>query len=66
MQEYGWMNLAPWMLRQQYMLIAIAILLEALTVPAWIWTYLDIKKRGSYETIPSDAEEQPIINRSGR
>ena len=66
MQEYGWMNLAPWMLRQQYMLIAIAIFLEALTVPAWIVTYLDIKKRGSYETIPSDAEEQLINNRSGR
>ena len=58
-QEYGWMNLDSWMLRQSYTLIGIAIFLEALTVPAWIRTYLDIKKRASYETIPSNSEEQP-------
>ena len=31
--------------------------MEALTLPSWIWTYLEIKRQNSYERIRVDPEQ---------
>ena len=62
MQEFWWKNLNGMDLT--YKFITILIFVEALTIPAWMWISLEIKKQTSYEEMPSDSEQQPINNQS--
>ena len=55
----------PGMSTQCYEFIPIILGLEALTIPAWIWSYNEIKRQEPYEPISSDQEEQ-LDNRSRR
>ena len=66
MQEFWWGNLYGSDRELTYKFITILIFVEALIIPAWIWISLEIKRQTSYEEIPSDSEQQPILNNHSR
>ena len=57
MQEYWWKDFDTRSLPLANYFLSIIIFMEALTLPSWIWTYLEIKKQNSYERIPMDLEQ---------
>ena len=60
MQEYWWKDFDRQSLPLANYFLSIIIFMEALTLPSWIWTYLEIKKQNSYERIRVDPEQQNI------
>ena len=56
----------PGMGAKCYEFIPIIIGLEAMAIPAWIWTYNEIKRQDTYEPIPSEQDEELINNRTSQ
>lgn len=57
MQEYWWKEFDRRSLPLATYFLSIIIFMEALTLPSWIWTYLEIKRQNSYDRIPTDPEQ---------
>ena len=57
MQEYWWKDFDRQSLPLANYFLSIIIFMEALILPSWIWTYLEIKRQNSYERIPMDPEQ---------
>ena len=56
MQAFWWNNLYVYL----YGFNSVLLFVESLTIPAWIWIFFEIKRQATYESIPSDSEQQPI------